>query len=678
MAVPLAAEKSVDERIALIVQELDKNDNLSAQELPGLQSLLADYLAPEVDVDKHDFIRRLLNVFKTAPDQTYQGLLSKHTADEQRRIESFVQGSSADKVADGFVMVPSLGCREELTHLSAAPRAHISSHGYRVEGLRDDANRGERHGLRKFAHRFAEFFIDLFDDKEHSVTVYKNAVFENWGRTVKNVPQYTCVPTTTAAVQRIVRYAKAHDMSVRCSGYRHSWSPVFGRNGQLLISTLPVDTASKLPNTAALPLPESSPNELQTIELVGPPSDDGKQLVRLGCGVTNERLRRFCVTHGKVTMPMNVIMVEITIGGSNAPICHGAGASNKTLSDLVRKIDYVDANGERQSVSDPAHLKAASGCFGLMGIVTHLTLELDPMTYAEMKPTKLPVIEAIPPPPDMHDDEIPPALRPAKPLTPEEKQRAQAAFEAHANNDYYSEWFWFPYSDLVWVNCWKNTTDASDVEPWPTDPAIFLAFVETFTMNVLQYALILDKLVNATGIAEAAVTLFSRFAMLSLPEVKEGEKPIKTYLPDALHFQRAIQNVRVRDMEIEMPLQPSKDDPKKVDYTLVQRAWWQAILKAYQHSDKCPQRMPLEMRVMGGSEVVMAPQRGNALGTCSIEVLTLENAVGIWKPYAQEVLDGWMSLTDAEGKKLKTRPHWAKEWYVSLKYPVVFCFRTVS
>jgi hypothetical protein len=95
---------------------------------------------------------------------------------------------------------------------------------------------------------------------------------------------------------------------------------------------------------------------------------------------------------------------------------------------------------------------------------------------------------------------------------------------------------------------------------------------------------------------------------------------------------------------------------------MVQRAWWDAILKTYEHSDTCPQRMPLEMRIMGGSNVIMAPQRGNELGTCSIEVLTLESCKKVWEPFAQEVLDTWMSYTDSQGKRLKTRPHWAKEW----------------
>lgn len=383
----------------------------------------------------------------------------------------------------------------------------------------------------------------------------------------------------------------------------------------------------------------------------------GNALVRVGAAVTNERLRRWCVKNKKLTLPINVIMVEITLGGSNAPICHGSGRRHQTLSDLVRAIEYVDANGSLRTVDKPEHLRAAAGCFGLMGVVTHLTLELQPMTYANMKPEKIPVMQAVPPPPGMPDSEIPKALFVNR--TPEQRAKDQEIFEYRASDDFYSEWFWFPYSDYSWINCWSDTTDAKDAKPFPDDLHIFLAFVQTFTMNVLQMTPLLAKLINAIHLNEAAVTLISRAAMFALPD-----KPVKTFLTDALHFQRAIQNVRVRDLEVEMPLLPKKEDQKRVDYTLVQKAWWDAILKVYQHTDTCPMRMPLEMRIMGGSDIIMAPQRGNALGTCSIEVLTLYSAREIWQGFAQEILDTWMKLRDAdpEGRKLDIRPHWAKEW----------------
>ena len=45
-----------------------------------------------------------------------------------------------------------------------------------------------------------------------------------------------------------------------------------------------------------------------------------KALVKVGSATTNEQLRSWCINHELVTLPLNVIMVEITVGGSNAPI----------------------------------------------------------------------------------------------------------------------------------------------------------------------------------------------------------------------------------------------------------------------------------------------------------------------------------------------------------------------
>lgn len=184
-------------------------------------------------------------------------------------------------------------------------------------------------------------------------------------------------------------------------------------------------------------------------------------------------------------------------------------------------------------------------------------------------------------------------------------------------------------------------------------------------MNILQNAEVINELIEITGLSEAAVTLISRSAMVAL-----RDKKLKTWLPDVLHLQRAIQNVRVRDTEVEMPL-IARNPPLKgsendiIDYTPVQQAWWDAILLAYDHTDTCPMRMPLEMRIMGGSDVLMAPQRGNApLGTCSIEVLTLASQADAWPAFAQQAIDKWMPIRDPNTRELlRTRPHWAKEWH---------------
>ncbi|KAL8730152.1 MAG: hypothetical protein Q9166_004235 [cf. Caloplaca sp. 2 TL-2023] len=149
------------------------------------------------------------------------------------------------------------------------------------------------------------------------------------------------------------------------------------------------------------------------------------------------------------------------------------------------------------------------------------------------------------------------------------------------------------------------------------------------------------------------------------PTVFDSEQvEIKTYLPDRLHFFRGIQNCRVRDMELEIPLPPLKSDPSKPDLSIVQRAWWDAIKLIYEEAKdgRSPMRFTLELRIMGSSNMIMAPQKGNDHGTASIEVLTVPNAVPEeWEVFKQKVADIWMGY-EVDGARLNARPHWAKEW----------------
>lgn len=138
-------------------------------------------------------------------------------------------------------------------------------------------------------------------------------------------------------------------------------------------------------------------------------------------------------------------------------------------------------------MSEPDLLKAAAGCFGLLGVVTHITYECDPIATAVMRPVKVDVIRAIPPPPDMKHEDIPEPLRPKTPLSEEEKAEIQQEFERRANNDYYAEWFWFPYSHQVWVNTWSTDTDTvTDVVNYPSDLKATGQVLETMWLNGMQ------------------------------------------------------------------------------------------------------------------------------------------------------------------------------------------------
>jgi len=104
------------------------------------------------------------------------------------------------------------------------------------------------------------------------------------------------------------------------------------------------------------------------------------------------------------------------------------------------------------------------------------------------------------------------------------------------------------------------------------------------------------------------------------------------------------------------------------DYTVVQRAWWDAISVFYSSAEPA-MRLTLELRITGTSNVIMAPQRYNDLGTVSIEVLTpMSTDADDWKKFVQQIADVWTSYrsnegeSDGKGELLKVRPHWAKEW----------------
>lgn len=143
--------------------------------------------------------------------------------------------------------------------------------------------------------------------------MHVNAPFENWGLTQKNNPAYTFVPTTVLGVQNLIHFAKAQNKTVRASGYRHSWSPLYSADGQILVSMLDLAIATAVPDPSSL-LP-NAPHEGNELKVIEPAAEDvpggqGKRWVRIGAAVTNEELRRWAIANDKWSIPVNVIMVE--------------------------------------------------------------------------------------------------------------------------------------------------------------------------------------------------------------------------------------------------------------------------------------------------------------------------------------------------------------------------------
>ena len=121
------------------------------------------------------------------------------------------------------------------------------------------------------------------------------------------------------------------------------------------------------------------------------------------------------------------------------------------------------------------------------------------------------------------------------------------------------------------------------------------------------------------------------------------------------------------------PLVPSHQLPVsndridgEYDWSVVRNAWWAAIRIAYEYKDNwLPQHLPLEMRVMGNSDVALGPQKDFDL-TCTMEILTLHRQDSkppyYWFEYCQKITDAWSATKDKSGNPVKMRPHWAKAW----------------
>jgi len=96
-----------------------------SEELPGFSTFLHDLADPEVYLEKDDFFRRLLTVFKTAKDspqssdQTFERIRERSTELQHNNLLKFVDGAPIHEVAESFELQASHGVRQEWNSLQS-------------------------------------------------------------------------------------------------------------------------------------------------------------------------------------------------------------------------------------------------------------------------------------------------------------------------------------------------------------------------------------------------------------------------------------------------------------------------------------------------------------------------------------------------------------------------------
>jgi len=170
----------------------------------------------------------------------------------------------------------------------------------------------------------------------------------NWAGNLRYHADHIYAPRAVEEVQRIVRQCA----SLRALGSRHSF------------------------NTIA----DSLTNQISLVHLDSMEVDEKAQTVTVGTGVRYGTLapwldaKGFAV-HNLASLP------HITVAGAIATATHGSGVRNGNLSTAVRAIEIVTADGEIHTVSrdsDPNHFHGAVVGLGALGIVTKVTLAVQP------------------------------------------------------------------------------------------------------------------------------------------------------------------------------------------------------------------------------------------------------------------------------------------------------------
>ncbi|MFE9922594.1 FAD-binding protein [Streptomyces sp. NPDC005774] len=107
--------------------------------------------------------------------------------------------------------------------------------------------------------------------------------------------------------------------------------------------------------------------------------DTTARTVRVGGGVRYAELARRVHERG-LALPNMASLPHISVAGSVATGTHGSGVRNGPLSSVVREVELVTADGSTVRIGreDKARFGGAVTSLGALGVVTALTLDLEP------------------------------------------------------------------------------------------------------------------------------------------------------------------------------------------------------------------------------------------------------------------------------------------------------------
>ncbi len=418
--------------------------------------------------------------------------------------------------------------------------------------------------------------------------------WRNWGGNLSATPEQIVHAKDVDDLRQIVGMAVSQGRKLRVAADGHSWSGLVPTDGFLVL--------------------QSEMNRVSVDK-----SDPLRPLVTMQAGATVHDVMTKMRAEG-VALTSNVVLGSMQYGGLIAPGCHGSGRREKTLSDKVVSMEIVTGRvdpatglAEVRTFSPAAGtseevMSAARLNLGLFGVIHEMTLQAVPAFNVKTLDTK------------------------------EDMSTVLATIAATVQSNDSVDLFWFPFNDQVWVKTMNRsalpTTQGDHIHNW----RIFLNGLDASLGGVAF------DVVNANP---SLTPTWGRTAFGMIPEREELES-----VYDALHYQGAINELRMGNTEIAFAVDP--------DFGNFVRAWNHVVDRLNALADASPPRFPMNMamnaRFIRASDTLIAPSSGNPEGpqdlTCYIEILSHAETPG-WPDFEAEIGDFWMDLAGA-------RPHWAK------------------
>ena len=177
----------------------------------------------------------------------------------------------------------------------------------------------------------------------------------------------TITKTATSSAGAVVTYATP-TATDNCSGATVSCVPASGTTFAIGATTVTCTARDAANNTSTCAF-------TVTVDV----RDPQRPLLIAEAGATNQQMNAVLAQHG-LTLPFNVVLESVRIGGLVATGSHGSGWEMPTLSDLVEAIEIVNAAGElicyRAETHGPQVMNAVRVSLGMFGLIYRVHLRV--------------------------------------------------------------------------------------------------------------------------------------------------------------------------------------------------------------------------------------------------------------------------------------------------------------